>query len=170
MRHLAFAVLALALGGCAASSGGASNAAANGIAVNMQSDSIYNDHFNAGAAALDDKLWALAVIEETKAIQRGPHLYPAYIDRGIAYAEEGNYQAAIADQTQAIAAAGKYGSGSFVDTLSDDFTYTPPAHAGHHISRLCEQGRCLCEDRARRACDCRLQHSHRPQTVFLQPL
>jgi len=96
--------------------------------VDFQADTTYSYYFNNGALVLHKKLWALAITDETIAIQRNPHIYPAYVDRGVAYGAEGNFKADIADQTQAIEVAAKYGGGgNYSDTVSDDVQYVPHA-------------------------------------------
>lgn len=133
MRVPAFVVLALTLSGCASTSsnGIGTPGPRNSVSVDFQSDTTYGYYFENGAQALDQKSWALAITDETQAIQRNPHLYPAYVDRGIAYGAESNFKADIADQTQAIDVAAKYGGGgSYTDTVSDD------AQEGPHATRV----------------------------------
>jgi tetratricopeptide (TPR) repeat protein len=122
MRRLTIAILALALSGCGGP--GYTPVAApqnkNSVTVDLNTDRIYAQDFNDGADALDKKSWAEAIADETRAIQRNPNLYPAYIDRGIAYAHQGNNAAAIADFTKAIDLAKSHGSGNYADSLSED--------------------------------------------------
>jgi tetratricopeptide (TPR) repeat protein len=127
MRLLAFGVLALTLSGCVSTSSDVTGRPAekNDVSVNLEADSVYDVYFCNGTRAFDQKLWALTITDETKAIQRDPRLYAAYVNRGAAYAHEGNFQADIADQTQAIAMAGKYDGGSYSDTVSNDNPLKP---------------------------------------------
>lgn len=130
MRRLTITILALALSGCGGPgyTPGGPPPKKGTVSVDFNADSIYTQDFNDGADALDKKLWAQAIADETRAIQRNPNLYPAYINRGIAYGHEGNYAADIADQTKAIELAKAHGSGNYADSVSED-NWGPQYHS-----------------------------------------